>query len=106
MIRFQFLPTLLACSLLALSAPALAHGDTHAAKNLVAKKEQKPWGIAGAAKSVTRTVRISMTDTMRFTSDRIEVRQGETLRLVMQNNGKLLHELVLGTKNVLDEHAA
>ncbi len=86
--------------------PALAHGDTHAAKTLVAKKEQKPWGIAGDAKSVTRTVRISMSDTMRFTPDKIEARQGETIRLVMQNTGKVLHELVLGTKKDLEEHAA
>ena len=104
--RFQTLPTLLACSLLALTAPAFAHGDTHPAKTMVAKKEQKPWGIAGDAKAVGRTITISMADTMRFTPDRIEVRQGETLRLVMQNGGKVLHELVLGTKKELEEHAA
>ena len=86
--------------------PALAHGDTHAAKTLVAKKEQKPWGIAGDAKSVTRTVRISMSDTMRFTPDKIEARQGETIRLVMKNTGKVMHELVLGSRQELEEHAA
>ena len=47
-----------------------------------------------------------MTDDMRFSPDRIEVRQGETLRLVLQNNGKLMHEFVIGTKKDLDEHAA
>ncbi len=47
-----------------------------------------------------------MTDTMRFTPDRIEVREGETVRIVLKNDGKLLHEFVLGTKKELDEHAA
>ena len=86
---------------------AHAHGDAHDKKKPAAvKKEQKEWGIAGDAKSVKRTIRITMSDTMRFTPDAIEVRQGETVRLVMKNDGKLLHELVIGTKPVLEEHAA
>jgi uncharacterized cupredoxin-like copper-binding protein len=86
---------------------AHAHDGAHDKKKAVAvKKEQKEWGIAGDAKAVKRTVRISMSDTMRFTPDRFEVNQGETIRLVMKNEGKLLHELVIGTKKELDEHAA
>jgi uncharacterized cupredoxin-like copper-binding protein len=69
-------------------------------------KEQKPWGIAGDAKDVRRTIQVTMTDNMRFSPDRIEVRQGETVRLVVKNAGKVLHELVIGTRQELDEHAA
>ncbi len=47
-----------------------------------------------------------MTDDMRFTPERIQVRQGETIRFVVRNKGKMLHEMVLGTKASLDEHAA
>ena len=47
-----------------------------------------------------------MTDDMRFTPDRIEVRQGETVRFVVVNRGAMLHEFVLGDKQTLDEHAA
>ena len=97
---------LISASLLTLTLPAWAHGDPHTSKAAVVKKEQKPWGIAGDAKSVSRTIRISMADTMRFTPDRIEVTQGETLRLVMHNSGKVMHELVLGSKKELEEHAA
>ena len=43
---------------------------------------------------------------MRFKPDRLTVRVGETVRFVMHNNGKLMHELVLGTASVLEEHAA
>jgi uncharacterized cupredoxin-like copper-binding protein len=64
------------------------------------------WGIAGDAKSVRRTIRIRMSDSMRFTPDRIEIRQGETVRLVLKNEGKLLHAFVLGAQNEFDEHAA
>lgn len=69
-------------------------------------KEQKPWGIAGDAKDVRRTIQVTMTDNMRFAPDRIEVRQGETVRLVVKNAGKVLHELVIGTRQELDQHAA
>lgn len=47
-----------------------------------------------------------MSDDMRFTPARIEVRQGETVRFVFRNRGQTLHEFVLGTKAVLEEHAA
>jgi uncharacterized cupredoxin-like copper-binding protein len=87
--------------------PAAAHATKdHAAKLVAVKKEQKDWGIAGDAKVAKRTVQFTMTDTMRFTPDRLEVKQGETLRLVIKNEGKQLHEFVLGTQKELEEHAA
>ncbi len=99
--------TLLLAALLALSAAAQAHGnEDHAKKAGPVKKEQKDWGIAGDAKAARRTVEFRMSDTMRFTPERLEVRQGETLRLVIHNDGKVMHEFVLGTKKELDEHAA
>lgn len=68
--------------------------------------EQKDWGIAGAAKAVQRTITLRMSDDMRFTPAQLEVKQGETVRLVVKNSGKLLHELVIGSKQALAEHAA
>ena len=101
---------LLAAAMAAASATtglALAHTDTpHAKKAGPVKKEQKDWGIAGDAKAVKRTVEFKMTDNMRFTPDKLEVKQGETIRLVIRNSGAVLHEFVLGTKKELDEHAA
>ena len=46
-----------------------------------------------------------MTDDMRFAPHKIEVREGETVRLRAENRGKVLHEIVLGTKADLDAHA-
>ena len=101
--------SLIAAAMLALGTGTYAHGDEdHSKKKSTAavKKEQKPWGIAGDAKAVKRTIEIQMTDNMRFTPDRIEVKEGETVKIVMKNSGKLMHELVIGTKKDLDEHAA
>lgn len=101
------LSVLMIAALLATSAAALAHGDEKdKAKKTAVKKEQKAWGIAGDAKAVKRTITLAMTDNMRFTPDKIEVNEGDTIKLVMKNNGKVMHEMVIGTKKELEEHAA
>ena len=97
----------LAASIAATSGLARAHGDAdHAGKETTVVKEQKPWGIAGDAKAVKRTITVSMTDTMRFSPEKIDVKQGDTLKFVLKNDGKLMHEFVIGTRKDLDEHAA
>ncbi len=96
------------CVGLALSASSAIAHENHGAKKPAAavKKEQQPWGIAGEAKEAKRTIEIAMTDDMRFTPSNIEVKEGETVRFVVQNKGKVMHEMVIGTKKTLDEHAA
>ena len=97
---------LAACAAACLSAAAWSHGDaTHAPKHATVEKEQQPWGIAGDAKGA-RTIEIRMDDAMRFRPDRIEVREGETIRFVVRNAGKVLHEMVIGTQQDLEAHAA
>lgn len=99
--------TLLAAALIGASFGAPAHeGEDHSKKAGPVKKEQKTWGIAGDAKAAKRTIEVTMMDTMRFSPDRIEVKQGETVRFVVKNAGKMMHEMVIGTKKELDEHAA
>lgn len=99
---------LVAVTLMAVAGIASAHGDEDHSKKAAGpvKKEQKDWGIAGEAKAAKRTIEVSMTDNMRFSPERIEVKQGETVRFVVKNSGKVMHEMVLGTKKELDEHAA
>jgi len=96
-----------AASLLASTGRVLAHGDEkHPAKAGPGKKEQKDWGIAGDAGQAKRRIDIGMSDTMRFTPDRIAVKLGETVRFVHRNNGKLMHEFVIGTQAENEKHAA
>ena len=92
--------------LAALARPASAHGDPHAKAATGVKKEQKDWGIAGDLRQVGRTIDITMSDKMRFSPDRIEVRQGETVRFRIRNAGRMLHEMVIGTPAELRDHAA
>ena len=98
------------CALALVATNALAHGDEHKtghkATSTPVVKEQKPWGVAGDATVGIRTIRVSMNDQMRFVPGRIHIREGETVRLVVKNDGQLMHEFVIGTKKELDEHAA
>ena len=96
-----------ALTLCMLGTAALAHtGQSHAKKTAAVKKEQTEWGIAGDAKAGIRTVEFKMTDNMRFTPDKLEVKHGQTVRLVFKNSGALMHEFVLGTTKELAAHAA
>ena len=90
------------------SQSAFAHQNHIDKKKPVAAaaKEQKDWGIAGDAAKVTRTITVSMSDKMRFTPDKIEIKQGETVRIAITNAGTMLHEMVIGTKKELADHAA
>lgn len=97
---------ILAVSLVAASGNAQAHGGArHDSSVAPIIKEQKPWGIAGETDRVERTVAVRMTDAMRFEPDTLQIRQGETVRLVLLNDGRLMHEMVIGTHAALAEHA-
>ena len=89
-----------------LCANAFAHGgEKHRTVSSEIKQEQKPWGIAGQARDVKRTIEISMSDAMRFTPDQIRVQLGETVKFVVRNKGRAMHEMVIGTRDELEAHA-
>lgn len=88
----------------------MAHGDApdHSAKSKrydASKVEDTAFGREGDPRKATRTIRVDMSDTMRFTPAEITVRRGETVRLVASNKGQVLHEMVLGTPEELSKHA-
>ncbi len=98
------LPVAAAAALLA-SGAALAHGTQSHAAGPNLEMVEKAFGRTGDPKKVTRTIRIGAHDTMRYSPSRITVRQGETIRFVVANHGKVFHEIVLGTVEELKEHA-
>jgi uncharacterized cupredoxin-like copper-binding protein len=61
-------------------------------------------GKPGVASNVTRTVNIEMRDDMKFHTSVIDAKQGETIRFVAKNTGKVKHEMVLGTAKDLKDH--
>ena len=107
-LKNRFHTLLAGACLSSIAAISWAHEEipksAHNAHNAV--KEQKAWGIGGNAKAATRTVTMTMDDNMRFTPSKLSFKQGETVRFVIQNKGKLLHEMVIGTREELDAHAA
>jgi len=108
---------------------AFGHGDSgHGKPKAVdySKAEEMPFGRAGNPKNAARTVRIAMNDQMRFVAaphqngrktdvgpgsaphtmpGDIEVKRGETIRFAVRNDGKVMHEMVLGRMKELKEHA-
>lgn len=79
-------------------AGAHAHGHEHGHAPSAAI------GQPGVAAQATRTVQVDMDDNMRFTPGRIDVKQGETVRFVVRNLGRIRHEMVLGTPEELRAH--
>lgn len=99
----------LAFSLAILATATFAHGDNSptATKHAfdAAKVEQRAFGREGDPRKVNRTIQVDMSDGFRFTPSDVVLRRGETVRFVVSNSGKLLHEMVLGTAQELKEHA-
>lgn len=99
---------LTAAAFLAMTASvACAHGDAHGnAKPQQEAPVETAFGRSADAANASRTVKIVMADTMRFKPDKLDVKRGETVRFVVTNAGKTMHELVLGTMDGLKQHAA
>ena len=65
---------------------------------------QTSYGKPGVASKVSRTIEVVMSDDMRFTPSRVQVRRGETVRFAVKNAGQVRHEFSLGTRQELEEH--
>ena len=90
------------------ASTAFAHGDAHMAKKPAydaSKVEERAFGREGDPKRVTRTIKLDMTDAFRFTPANVTVKRGETVKFIVANSGKVLHEMVLGTTEELKAHA-
>ena len=89
-------------------SPGWPHADApneSKAQKPVIATDQRSFGREGDPQKVSRTVKIDMADTMRYSPSQIGVRLGETIRFEVRNSGKVMHELVLGTKKELEAHA-
>jgi uncharacterized cupredoxin-like copper-binding protein len=127
----HFRTTAVATILAFAAGAAWSHGgslDNNAAKKPAQMSAQEPpFGRAGDPGRVVRTIRVGMDDTMHFTATAaaqphrksdvkpadgprlmpgdIVVKQGETIRFIARNNGKVMHEMVIGTLRELKDHA-
>jgi uncharacterized cupredoxin-like copper-binding protein len=95
----------LAVTIVLFTAPAVAggtHGGGHAEEHGGQHAHGLAFGEPGDASKASRTVEVIASE-MAFEPARIEVKSGETVRFIVHNQGKLLHEFNIGTPAV---HAA
>jgi uncharacterized cupredoxin-like copper-binding protein len=97
-----------AAALMAGAGSAWSHGNGHA-KSGHSKPaqvvEETACGKPGDPKKVNRTIRVGMADSMHFTPGALTIKRGETLKFIVSNDGKIMHEMVIGTMKELTEHA-
>lgn len=104
----------LAAALVITPAAALAEGTHAGGHGAAAPAAHGHAGVAsiGApadAGTATRTIAVSMMETDRgmvFEPAAIAVQRGETVRLVIANDGQLVHEFVMDSRHEIEEHKA
>ena len=94
----KFASVLFFSAFIAVPSLAYADGDDHHGHDKIGK--------AGDPAHVTRTVDVTMHDTMRYNPWNIQAKRGEIIRFNVKNEGKVKHELVLGGVAELKKHAA
>lgn len=70
------------------------HGEMHADEH--GNKSKMGIGEPGDASQVTRTITVTMTDNA-FDPEEISIKEGETIRFVVKNDGEFVHEFNIGT---------
>jgi uncharacterized cupredoxin-like copper-binding protein len=84
---------------------ALAHTADEKGAIDYGKAKPTAFGKASDPRKAKRTVRIEMSDAMRFDPAELTVKRGETVRFVAANKGQVMHEMVLGTMQDLKAHS-
>lgn len=85
-----------------------AHTETPHARQAETRSistEETSFGREGDPKKASRTIKVDMSDRMRFSPSSLAVKRGETVRFEVKNSGKIMHEMVIGTMEELQEHA-
>jgi uncharacterized cupredoxin-like copper-binding protein len=92
---------------LLVAASVDAHGEAKREKKAgrPLSTEEMEFGREGDPKKVSRIVRIEMSDKMRFAPADLSFKSGETAKFLIRNNGKVMHEMVLGSMKELKAHA-
>ena len=99
----------IALAMLATASSSFAHGDADraAAKKPyhAAQVDATAFGREGDPKKVRRVIRLTMTDAFRYSPSEFTVKRGETVKFIVRNEGRQLHEMILGTPDELKAHA-
>lgn len=90
--NFKFLKHSIAAAVVAVSIPVIAPAALAAGTH----GGGADTGKAGSASDATRTIEVTMYDNY-YEPERIDVKEGETVRFVIKNEGDLVHEFNIGT---------
>ena len=99
-------PVVVAVIPLALGACGGKGSGSTAAGNSSARPRPQTYGRGGLAAEATRTVEITMGDSLRFDPATLPVKHGEIVTFHVVNTGKMLHELTIGGQDAQDLHEA
>lgn len=78
---------------------------THDMSGMSHDSHEADAGRSGYPARVSRSIEVTMADTMRFAPDQMNFNAGETVRFAVSNAGKIRHEMVIGSVVELQEHA-
>ncbi len=68
--------------------------------------QSSPTGAPASAADVSKTIRVTMLDTMRYEfGDFLDIQADEVVRFVVTNKGKVRHEFSIGNAEEQREHA-
>jgi uncharacterized cupredoxin-like copper-binding protein len=84
--------------------PGMMHGKAESGHSVDGGHAQGV-GKAGDPKKISRSIQVLMSDDMKFTPAKVDVKRGETIRFVVRNAGHARHEMVIGSMAELKEHA-
>lgn len=62
------------------------------------------FGSPGKESEVARTVKVQAADTMRFEPGKLQIKQGETIKFVITNVGRIKHEFAIGDRATQRAH--
>lgn len=92
-----------------MAAPAMAqghegHGDAHAGHDMSHMDDMARFGEPGDPASASRTVTIKATE-IAYDLSKLDVKRGETITFVLENDGTQDHELGIGDAAFFKAHA-
>lgn len=61
-------------------------------------------GMPGEEANVSRIIIVTADDSMQFTHEPFNIKDGETIKFVVTNKGAIAHEFAIGTKDEHTEH--
>lgn len=104
--KVRYLSTLLLTTAITYSYAAGKHDHHHHHEKHHAGHHMSAVGEPAHDKDVTKTIHVTMLDTMKYEFDGpLDIKEGDVIRFVVKNEGKILHEFSIGNAAEQKKHA-